>query len=159
MNIKHFKFFALAGRAEFTVRSGGTGVGKTYRILRCPKAKSFTKVPPWFVSYIDPDGVARFMGTIKTDNSNYLHSRKAAKIAENSQAVDGFKWLWKRRDFPDVIAKYATIDNHGRCGKCHRKLTTSESLAKGLGPVCEKRLIQSGDIHDRFRKNKLLKQT
>jgi len=36
-------------------------------------------------------------------------------------------------------AQYEIL-NEGRCLRCNRKLTTPESIAKGIGPICAERL-------------------
>ena len=122
--------FALAGNATFTVVSKKSGKRFTYRVRR-PSENT-----PHFVQLMngsDNENSFCFMGTI-FDMANYRHSAKARVGVEAPSAV-AFQWTWNHRNDP-TLADKVEIHHEGKCCRCGRKLTTPESVTRGIGPEC-----------------------
>lgn len=145
MDLKNLKLYLLAGNAVFDMVSKKTGERIQFKIVQCPTKRSRSKIPPWFIRRVHPKGWTSFMGTIKLPYKGYTHSWKA-RIHKDSEAALAFRWLWRHIVHTKHLEGRVTIDHHNKCGKCQRKLTDEDSIARGLGPVCYKTLIQKGEI-------------
>lgn len=129
-NTKDFLEFLWAGHAIFTVVSKRTGVRFTY------KAKPAKACDLLWVSVLrGPDNTSDylFLGGLKKDGT-YLHSHKA-QVNEEAPSASAVAWLFRHLQDPELLNKIE-IHHAGRCGRCGRLLTTPESIATGLGPVC-----------------------
>ena len=127
--------FALSGNATLTLQSQKTGARFTYRI----RAKDDGKI--YFISLLNgPDNENDFayLGHIRPAELQYSHGRKS-KISAEAPSARAFAYFWEgiRRG---KIARDLEIWHEGRCGRCGRKLTTPESLSRGIGPECANHL-------------------
>jgi hypothetical protein len=133
--------FILAGDSRVTLVSTKTGNRFTYRIRQ---AEGDARAPH-FVSVLDGPNNEEdfaFLGTIfwrKTYgvDRSYYHGRKS-RISPNAPSAQAFEWAWEHIAagfIPDGLEVW----HEGRCGRCGRALTTPESIATGLGPVCAAR--------------------
>lgn len=131
--------FFTAGRATFTITNGSEHY--TYKIVakddqRRPNAKVF------FVNLLTGpcnESNYTYMGMLNPQSLHVFLTRKS-KFNEDSLPVKVVRWalnLLKREvEFPSGYFVY----HEGRCCRCGRKLTTPESIVKGVGPECERRL-------------------
>jgi hypothetical protein len=123
--------FILAGDARVTFVSLKTGARFTYRVRASDDGKVF------FVALlVGPSNEEdySYLGTIFVDNLNYRHGVKS-RIAFEAPGAVAFDYCWAfLRD--GKMPASAEVYHEGRCGKCGRTLTTPESVASGLGPVC-----------------------
>lgn len=139
--------FMLAGNAHVTFQSRRTGTRFTYRV-RAAKPRLEETVgavavgsggPSHFVSVLtgsDNEHGYEYLGCIYA-RRNYAHGRKS-HIAMKAPSAIAFAWVWHTLmsgEMHDQLAVY----HEGRCGACGRRLTTPESVASGLGPVCARR--------------------
>lgn len=116
--------FMLAGKATFTIVSKKTGVRFTYRIA---------KNDLWFVSVLTSPDTYTYLGTI-FDNQAYRHGKKST-IGPDAPSAKAFGWFWS-----DVETSQVEFYHAGKCGRCGRELTVSESIESGLGPECATRV-------------------
>jgi hypothetical protein len=124
------RVFALGGNSTFTVKSLKTGTHFTYKV-RQPKGK------PHFVSVLtgsDNENDFTFLGTI-FDGRAYVPSRR--NIAPTAPSAIAFDYVWNRID---SLPANVEFHHEGRCACCGRKLTTPESVARGIGPECASKL-------------------
>lgn len=122
--------FALAGNATLTLKSKRTGTRFTYRIRQPGPDK------PHFVGLLaGPDNEASysFLGSIFS-SGEYRHGARS-KIVYDAPSARAFHWFW-RAIAHDTLPDTLEVWHEGRCGRCGRKLTVPESIAKGLGPEC-----------------------
>ena len=123
--------FMLAGNAHVTFQSRRTSTRFTYRIAQGMPRNTYKTIH--FVSVLTGPDVYTYLGCIY-DRTNYSHGRRSELWANGPSAV-AFAWVWRTltagKMHPDLA-----IYHEGRCGKCGRRLTTPESIATGLGPVC-----------------------
>lgn len=128
--------FALAGKSTITIESGRTGTHFTYQIT---KAKG---VPPvYFVSALTGSnnetdysyiGILTNRGVI----DYFFKTTAKTKLADDAPALVAFKWFWQAVRNDNL--KNVVVRHDGNCGKCGRKLTTPESIDRGIGPECAK---------------------
>ena len=119
-----------AGKSTFTVQSPKTGARFTYKVSK-PKDK------PHFVAVMtgpDNESSFTFAGTIFDGKKFVVSHRSPLKGAPSVQA---FNWIWEN---VDNLPESLTILNSEKCCCCGRKLTTVESITKGIGPECEKKM-------------------
>ena len=122
--------FLFAGNAIFTI-DNGQGTHYTFKV-RKPQDDM-----PHFVSVLSgPDnnssytymGVLTPNGTVKlTAKSKFKATSQAFRVAQF--AVNCIMGL---RDLPEGY----TIQHEGRCGRCGRRLTRPDSIARGIGDYC-----------------------
>jgi hypothetical protein len=132
--------FVLAGNATFTLRSKRTNTRFTFKI-RKPKEDS-----PHFVSLMtgtDNENSFRYLGTIfpsvgRPEIGLFARTAKS-RIAEGSPGVVAFRWFWDKLR-AGQLHESLEVWHEGACGRCGRKLTVPESIARGLGPECATRL-------------------
>lgn len=127
--------YALAGNATITLQSGQTDRHFTYKIK---KAKDKDNL--FFINLLSgPDNEEdyQYIGCYYSD-TEYFHPAKPWK---DRVAIS---WPPSLRAMRFFLSKLYNIPanlhvfHEGRCGRCGRKLTTPESIARGLGPECVK---------------------
>lgn len=131
----HALAFALAGRARLTLVSQRTGARFTYRIVQGDGSASHL----WFVSLLtgpDNGNDYQYLGTI-FNCATYRHGRKS-RVGQDAPSARAFAWAWPFI-YCGETPPACEIWHEGRCGRCGRALTVPESIASGIGPVCEGR--------------------
>jgi hypothetical protein len=84
----------------------------------------------------DNENDYQYMGTIR--NMNYALGRKS-RISDGAVSHRAFDWFWKHMQAQSMPTALLECWHEGRCGKCGRKLTVPESIARGIGPECAKK--------------------
>ena len=152
------KEFVYAGNATFTLRSMKTGMRYTYKV-KIKKADREAKLtdPAYFVSLLrgaDNENDYAYMGVLRRDHSFRL--TQASRMKRDAASVVSFEWfvdkmkherdvLGGHTSMPGgggaVVAREALMEfwHVGSCGRCGRTLTVPDSVASGIGPVCEGR--------------------
>lgn len=127
--------FALAGDARLTLVSKKTGARFTFRVAQKRDADK-RPVGPHFVSVLTgPDNTRdyTFLGSV-FDRAVYRHGRKS-RVGADAPSTRAFAWVFERLA-KGQLPEQVEIWHEGRCGRCGRALTTPESIATGIGPVC-----------------------
>jgi hypothetical protein len=123
----------LAGRATFTVDTQDDYY--TIHVLR--KQYDNTGLTCWHVFQQTRKG--RYIGTLNAASGDLcLTSKSWLQEHDLLLAVVQivFECIWNRTELPPGWM----IMHVGKCGACGRKLTTPESLARGIGPRCSGQL-------------------
>lgn len=127
------KNFLLAGNAIFTV-SNGDGLHYTFNVVR----KEFDSNVRYFVNLLtgaDNTSDYTYIGMLNPETGDVFPTR-ASRFDVGSTPMRVAKWAVRQvmleRELPEGYA----IQHAGRCGRCGKMLTTPESIATGLGPVC-----------------------
>jgi len=137
MDPRYVRQFALAGNAILTIKSKVSGDHYTYRIRHEENDRSEV----WFVGVLaGPDNTSdyTYLGIIRDDQ---FRVTKKSKQHTNSPTRKAFQWMWERlaaRRF-DMLDDLE-IFHSGQCSRCSRLLTDPESVSRGIGPVCRKKL-------------------
>lgn len=125
--------FMLAGDAHVTFESEKTGVHLTYNVRKAGQSATATSRVTHFVSVLTAPDHYEYLGCLY-EGKVYAHGRRS-KIGSDAKSHVAFAWVWKHLSsgrMPGSLAVY----HEGRCGKCGRRLTTPESIERGLGPTC-----------------------
>lgn len=131
------KSLVLAGNATITLESGATGKHFTYKIKRCENDDNL-----YFVRLLtgeDNEKSYTYIGCYYADSGYFHPVKKYASIDRTGwpKSMRAIHYLFvKIDDVPDNLHVY----HAGKCCRCGRKLTTPESIEKGIGPECEKYL-------------------
>lgn len=131
--IETAKNFILAGNAIFTLRSLRTGTWYTFKVQFKEAKGGYPE--SWMVLLLTgPDNRSnyQYIGQIKRGE---FRTTKASKLSMDSAPVAGFNYAFRNLS-NNVEPKNLEIWHAGKCGKCGRLLTTPESLAAGIGPIC-----------------------
>lgn len=134
-NANDIRRFALAGKATITLSSKKTGKRFTYKINKVPDSddRFFVKLLTGPENETDYRYLAFLQGTqLKRTAKSYGHAEDPS-----FQAVLYFcQKVLKNGQIPDQLE----VRHEGRCGRCNRKLTTPESIDRGIGPECWSRM-------------------
>jgi len=125
--------YITGGRGAFTLLSLTTGTRFTYKISTTKNRH------PFFVSLLTrPDNETgyEYLGTIfNTDGTLVYRSTPKSRIAAGAQSNKAISWFLTAIN-KGVMPEQVAFFHEGRCGRCGRKLTTPESIKRGLGPHC-----------------------
>lgn len=129
--------YTTAGKATLTLRSLKTGNRFTFKVKKSSKPNS--KVG-FFVSLMNgPDNTNNFqyLGHVYNDQAGlrYAHGVKST-ITEQATSAIVFKWFWQKVIVEKKFSPDLEVWHEGRCGRCGRKLTVPESIARGMGAKC-----------------------
>lgn len=122
--------YILAGKAIFTIRNPLTNRSFTYKINQ-PKDCS-----KWFVKVLTgPDNNSNYtyIGFLN-EKKEFVYGKNRSPIGEAAPSVQAFRW------FMGNIGNLRGVEvfGSGKCARCGRLLTVSESITSGLGPECIK---------------------
>lgn len=123
--------FILAGEVIFTIQNEATGNRFTYRVQKSEDGGIH------FVGVLtgsDNMGDYSYLGCIKGDE---FFRTKKSRIGADALSFKAFDWLWNKVQAGADLPKSVQIWHEGSCCRCGRRLTTPESVSKGIGPVCE----------------------
>ncbi len=139
------KEFILAGNATVTFVSKKSGNRFTYKVKQAPRKEGDNPNSTlYFVSLLvgqDNENDYSYIGIITRyvcpagSESLNFRTTKASKVSVDAPSVMAMEWVisfLSQGDMPHMTE----IWHLGRCGKCGRTLTTPESCAVGLGPIC-----------------------
>lgn len=119
-----------APEAVITVLNTATGGRYTFK---CTAKETAT----WVYVLSGPNNASdyTYIGSI-----SFLYRIKHFKPAKNAKitpAMEAFIWLWKRlNSAPPSLPENVKLYHSGNCFRCGRRLTTPESIACGIGPIC-----------------------
>jgi len=128
------KQFILGGNATFTVQNP-KGDYYTFKV-RQPKADM-----PHFLSLLtgpDNENSFTYLGMVFPDNGQVKTTAKSKMTSDSlpvKVAAFALRCVWGSQNLPEGYQ----IRHEGKCGCCGRKLTTPESLDRGIGPECIKK--------------------
>lgn len=129
------KTFVLGGNATVTIESEKTGTHYTYRVRKSEDGNAT------FVSVLagpNNENDYRYMGLLIGDTMQVKPTRKSSFACE-SVPVRSINYVLAHVN-AGQMPPHAIVRHEGRCGACNRKLTTPESLDRGIGPDCWERL-------------------
>ena len=129
------KEFVFAGNAIFTVVSKSTGNRLTFKARR-------KEGKPTFISLLNgPDNTSNYtyMGTV-FDNSNTFCLTRNSKVGVDSTSFRLMAWLINQIFGDGSKLDQCEVWHEGHCGRCGRLLTVPESIERGIGPECFKRM-------------------
>lgn len=121
--------YIYAGNAVFTILNPNTGGRFTYK-LRAPRGE--LEAPIRFVSVLRGSDNSRdygYIGFIR--DGRFVYGRAKATVNPEAPSVRAFNWF-----FNNMLSDKVEVYHEGKCGKCGKKLTTPESVSRGLGPYC-----------------------
>lgn len=119
----------VAGNATVTLVSRKSGARFTYRIRAAKTGEVH------FVSLLtgsDNENDYSYIGIL---TPNGFRSTAKSRISSETPSVKGFAWAVNtltKGTMPETLEVW----HSGKCCRCNRKLTTPESIARGLGPEC-----------------------
>jgi len=136
-NIKDIKNYLFAGNSTITLKSGKTGTHFTFKIKI---AKKDDEKAPFFVKVLsgsDNESSYTYIGMITNDRKSFRLTQNS-KVSKDAPSFIAFNYFFR------LLTNNKTnpgmdIYHSGSCGRCGRKLTTPESIERGIGPECSKR--------------------
>ena len=135
--------YIRAGRGRITLESVRTGTRFTYK-FGVPRETRNGKPTPIFVKLLDGNNNETdytFLGSLWMDANGrlcYRHGR-TARTTVSAPSVRAFTWTLKHLEngsMPDKLH----IWHEGVCCRCGRALTVPESVSRGIGPECRKKM-------------------
>jgi hypothetical protein len=133
--------FVLGGNATFTLVSEKTNARYTYRVRTSDDGKL------WFVSYLtgaNNETDYSYVGIIRANNGNApmltLNLTKKSQLTDDSLPVRAFRYMLAAL-LKTAMPVNVQVWHEGRCGRCGRTLTVPSSIAVGIGPECQLRMM------------------
>ncbi len=130
--------FITAGQAIFTVKSGRDGSHYTFQVTK--KENDDGRPPVWFVSLLTgPDNTSdyTYLGLLDVALWRVRLTAKS-RMQADSTPVRVLQWALSAIKSGQTLPAGYRIHHEGRCGRCGRVLTVTESVESGLGPECAK---------------------
>lgn len=124
--------FILGGNAYFTITNTDTNKGCKYHIKK--------RGPVYFVS-VKKNNRWVYGGYLKTnykDYDYYYSIGKEGHFNTNTEEIKGLKWVLQHADNMDPRI---SITHHKRCACCGRLLHDEQSILRGIGPKCYKKIL------------------
>lgn len=145
------KQFVLAGKAHFTVELDADFLARnkhlkahyTYRVSLKPASGKYKD--KWFVSYLTgPDNTRSYsyMGVVDPELGEVRLTDKS-KVNEKSfvfRLINRVLDLVWKDDIKPLVDQGFHLHHEGKCCRCARKLTTPDSILRGIGPECLKHM-------------------
>lgn len=124
--------FILGGKAEFTILNRRSGTGVKYKVIRKKDKKL------WFI-YVYEDGW-EYAGFFRKAPNNDLEYKRGERGKCNIQDpyIKALYWVMLN---PYKLGQDIELIHHGKCSVCGRKLTDEESINRGIGPTCFKKVF------------------
>lgn len=129
--------FALAGNATFTLVSEDTQKRFTYRMSKCDKNAAL-----YFIEVlVGSDNVSdyRYCGCYNNDTCKFTPT-----VSYRNSPT--YAWPASLRAIQYFLCNIDNLScklhmyHEGKCARCGRKLTTPESITRGIGPECLRRM-------------------
>lgn len=132
--------FMLAGNAIFTLVSKRTGTRFTYRV-RAPKEKRGEKEVRFAGLLTGPNNESdyRFIATIFIEDDRPRDGFARGRNAPNGEGTAALEWFVRSLPREGELPANVEFWTEGRCGRCGRTLTVTDSIELGMGPICAQR--------------------
>ncbi len=130
--------FLTGGKAFFTV-SNGKGEHFTFRISKRESKNPRFPEPTYWASVLKgPDNYHNYktLGAYEPATQSLKYIAGPSKFSACAVEFLTFVWAIKRVHTGSELPDGYSIQHAGKCCVCARKLTTPESIAAGIGPVC-----------------------
>lgn len=123
--------FIFAGKSEFKVKNTRTEKEFTFSVK-----KSKNKDDNFFFIKSLIGSELTYIGCV--NERGYIHGKKS-NIKPDAQCVQVFKYIINKLT-DSSLPEFVEIYHNGRCGRCGRTLTVNDSIDKGIGPECIKKV-------------------
>ena len=125
--------FILGGNAEFSIQNMSSGIKYSYKVVKAPDSENL-----YFVR-VAVGNSYEYAGTLRVYSGGISYSKGAkGRYSNDDPPIKGllFALTFERYGLRRPMIMY----HHGRCAKCGRKLKDAESVSRGFGPECYKRI-------------------
>lgn len=138
--------YLTAGKCTFTLYSRKLDKRYTYHVVQDAKVKNRYIVSLFFGNdNADYAHSYRFLGLFYSDTMRLKNNSIGTAKQDASRMLDYFlDVVSERREWPDTCEFYPST----HCARCGRKLTTPESVTRGIGPDCLEALGSAGKTWD-----------
>lgn len=137
IEVSHPRKFILAGKAEFSIQNLKSGVKYSYKVFRAKDSGNL-----YFVYVSGGEAKSGYAGFLSCQNGAYTYSQgKKGTLPSNSPAVAGLMYALSHGVTP--LKRPMVMYHHGKCALCGRKLKDAESIVRGFGPDCWKKMCNS----------------
>jgi len=147
-NIDDAYTYMMAGNATVTVENEATGRRFTYRLSapyidrETSMARDTDKIV--FVGLMngpDNDGDYAYMGAIRPVEHPYeVKTSRKSRVSDDAPSFKAIQWVLAHAREHRELPAGVNVWHEGKCGRCGRKLTVPESIARGIGPECAERM-------------------
>jgi len=127
--------FTFAGDATLTLVSRKSGERFTYRVAKSDPNSNGDVV--YFVRVLsgpDNENDYQYIGMI--DATGSFRTTKRSRVTPEAPSFKAFTFFLSRMRAGGLMSSTLEVWHEGRCGRCGRKLTVPESIARGIGPDC-----------------------
>lgn len=131
---KYIRDFLLAGKCTCSIENTKT---RNKYLFEVNANKKNDKM--FFIQSIT--GMGKIYGgyiLIKEDGSLSYNQGPKGQITDDDMRIQALMYVLKNYD---RLPPYVVVQHLGRCARCRRKLTDPDSIRRGLGPECAKKVL------------------
>ncbi len=131
---QYLKDFLLAGKCDCSIENIKSGNRFIYEINGNKKNENM-----FFVQSVT--GMGKIYGgyiLLKEDGSIVYNKGPKGQITDDDMRIQALMYVLKNYD---RLPPYVVVQHLGRCARCRRKLTDPDSIRRGLGPECAKKVL------------------
>lgn len=133
VNSEYVLDFLLSGRCECAIHNIKTGNRFLYKVQQNKENKEM-----YFVKSITGLGDI-YAGFIIYKDGQVTYSKGAkGNLGIDDIRIQALLYVFNHHD---RLPPYVIVQHFGKCGRCGRKLTDLESVRRGLGPECAKKIF------------------
>ena len=140
LTVAQFRNFIFAGRSIFTLENKETGNYITFKVKEVKKQGKV--IPGQFAIQCkalgDNNYGYEFLGFMNTMKPELRPRHQGIK---EHVGFKTFWWILKNFERLEDFETKMLMHHEGACCKCGMPLTTPESIEKGIGPICEGRVL------------------
>jgi hypothetical protein len=140
-SLEQIKQFLTGGHALFTLVLRADGARRTFKVEQAPPKPGDTRDPGFFVRLlVGPDNGSdyQYLGFMYRGSNGRSLFFSPGRNCRHPRVAETFRWFLTQiaDGRAENLAKHVEFWHAGLCCKCGRTLTTPESIAAGIGPVC-----------------------
>lgn len=131
---KYIKDFLLAGKCTCSIRNNKTGNEYLFEINENNKndkmyfIQSITGMGKIYAGYL----------FLQEDGSIIYNKGPKGQIPEEDKRIQAILYVLKNYE---ILPPYVIVQHLGKCARCRRPLSDPESIRRGLGPECAKKVL------------------
>lgn len=129
--------YLFAGKSVTTLRSLKSGVHYTFKTTASEDGRVF------FVKALVATDKYEYIGAVNASDRSFMRITKKSRMTADSKPVAAFNFMLAHVVKGDEIPETLEIRHEGTCGRCGRTLTHPDSIDRGIGLECIKRVCEA----------------
>lgn len=125
--------FLLAGKAQFVVENTEKGTTLTVQVRKSKSTEKFFVTARW------QNDEWKYVGELNPATGELRRTFKS-EFQPTDTVFVGTAWALKKVFHAEPVTAKVRLEHVGRCGRCGKMLRDAESIERGIGPECIKKV-------------------